>query len=117
MQLLRIAIATEKMSAMQNFYDQVFAAQFQGMNTEAGTFYQGQIGGLALTLVPNSLARVEAKQNRQQLSFLVENIEETLKKATDAGGQQQGEVLSAPEGRLAAVTDPDGNTIEFLQKA
>lgn len=115
MQLLRIAIAAENLTAMQNFYNQVFNAQLQGVETEVGTFYQGQIAGLALTLVPNSLAKVEAKQNRQQLSFRVQDLDATLNQARQAGGAQHGEVLTAPEGRLGAVKDPDGNTIEFLQ--
>jgi len=115
MQLLRIAIATQNLTAMQSFYNQVFNAQLQGVDTDAGTFYQGQIAGMALTLVPNSLAQVEAKQNRQQLSFMVQDLDVTLAHATSAGGLQQGDILTAPEGRLGAVTDPDGNTIEFLQ--
>ena len=115
MQLLRVAIAVSKEQEMLRFYNQVFKAELQPLPTEAGTFYHGQIGQLALTFVPNSLAQVEATQNRHQLSFLVADIKAVIADAADAGGQQVGELNIGSEGTIGAVSDPDGNTIELFE--
>ena len=114
--LVRIAIAAINVDKMVSFYNQVFDAQFQAIETGGGTFYAGQLAGLALTLIPNEVAQVDAKQNRQQLTFVVANLEEVLSKAVQAGGKKLVETLESPEGKQAAITDPDGNTIEFLEQ-
>lgn len=114
--LVRIAIAATKVNEMVHFYEQVFKAQFQSIKTEHATFYAGQMGGIALTLIPNSVAQVKAEQNRQQLSFVVDDIHKVLALAEKAGGKNLVDLIETPEGKQAAVTDPDGNTIEFLQK-
>jgi len=116
MHLIRIALAATDVPAMKLFYEQVFEAGFEALETPGGIFYHGQIAGLALTLIPNTVAQVKAEQNRQQLSFLVDKLEPVLDKAELAGGQRHGDILSGPQGRQAAVLDPDGNTIEFLQQ-
>ncbi len=115
MQLLRVAIAVSKEQEMLGFYNQVFQADLQPLPTEAGTFYHGQIGQLALTFVPNSLAQVEATQNRHQLSFLVTDIKASIAAAQEAGGQHIGELNIGSEGTIGAISDPDGNTIEFFE--
>lgn len=115
MQLLRVAIAVSNEQAMLGFYNEVFQANLQPLPTEAGNFYHGQIGPLALTFVPNSIAQVEATQNRHQLSFLVLDIKASIAAAQAAGGQQVGELNIGSEGTIGAVSDPDGNTIEFFE--
>jgi predicted enzyme related to lactoylglutathione lyase len=117
MHLVRITLAATDLQAMKTFYEQVFQAGFEVQQTPAGAFYHGQIAGLALTLVPNSIAQVRAEQNRLQLSFLVADLEATLSKAELAGGERHGEMIAGPQGKQAAMLDPDGNTIEFLQQA
>ena len=114
--LIRIAIAATKIEEMRRFYNLVFEANFEVQATEMGNFYQGQLAGLALTLVPNTVAKVVAEQNRQQLSLLVDNVEAVLAKAEQSGGKRLGDVLSGPAGYQAAIIDPDGNTIELLQQ-
>ncbi|MBF2053239.1 MAG: VOC family protein [Candidatus Sericytochromatia bacterium] len=116
MHLVRITLAATDLQAMKTFYDRVFQAGFEVQQTPAGAFYHGQIAGLALTLVPNTIAQVRAEQNRQQLSFLVPDLDAALSKAELAGGERHGEVLEGPQGKQAAILDPDGNTIEFLQQ-
>lgn len=116
MLLIRIAISVTRMKAMKRFYNQVFNANLQAMETAAGTFYHGDFCGFALTLVPNSIAQIEASHNRQQFTILVDDIEELLAKAEAAGGQRHGEVMAGPEGKQAGILDPDGNTIEIMER-
>ena len=113
--LVRIAIAASNVKAMVHFYEHVFDANFQSIKTEHATFYAGQIAGIALTLIPNTVAQVKAEQNRQQLSFVVADLEQVLALSEKAGGKNLIDLIDTPEGKQAAVTDPDGNTIEFLQ--
>ena len=115
MHLVRIALATTRMAAMRHFYNQLFDAKLEAVNTPEGTFYQGEIGQLLFTLVPNDVAKVEARQNRHQMPFWVEDIEKTLHAAIQAGGVKMQQSLETSSGKLLAILDPDGNTLEFIE--
>lgn len=115
MHLVRIALATTRMAAMRHFYNQLFDAKLEAVNTPQGTFYQGEIGQLLFTLVPNDVAKIEARQNRHQMTFWVDDIEKTLHAAIQAGGVKMQQSLETDTGKLLAVLDPDGNTLEFIE--
>ena len=115
MHLVRIALATTRMAATRHFYNQLFDAKLEAVNTPEGTFYQGEIGQLLFTLVPNDVAKVEARQNRHQMTFWVEDIEKTLHAAIQAGGVKMQQSLETSSGKLLAILDPDGNTLEFIE--
>lgn len=115
MHLIRIALAVTAPEKMQQFYNQVFQANLKAVETPSGTFYQGQLGNLALTLVPNSVAQIKAEQNRHQLSFWVDNLDASLRKVEAAGGKVMNEMIEGAEGKLVAISDPDGNTLELMQ--
>jgi predicted enzyme related to lactoylglutathione lyase len=115
MHLVRIALATTRMAAMRHFYNQLFDAKLEAVNTPEGTFYQGEIGQLLFTLVPNDVAKIEARQNRHQMTFWVDDIEKTLHAAIQAGGVKMQQSLETNTGKLLAVLDPDGNTLEFIE--
>lgn len=117
MHLIRIALAVTHLSEMVLFYNTLFQAELKPVKSGNYVFYSGQLGGIALTLIPNDIAQVKASQNRQQLSFLVPSIAEILAMAASSGGQLLGEIIESPEGKQAAVLDPDGNTIEFMERS
>lgn len=113
----RITVATLNMKAMVKFYEKVFDASLQAKSAYGTTLYEGSLANLNLLLCPNEVAKVQAEQNRHQLRFIVTDVEETLRRAWDAGGSLEGDIVEDAGEKVAAVRDPDGNTIEFRQPA
>lgn len=116
--LNRVTLATRNMAAMVQFYNKVFGADLvpvpqYGATTPA--FHQGNLAGIDLVLCPNETARVKATKNRQQLRFLVTDLEATMQLVKSAGGKIIGKVSEHHDEKVAAVHDPDGNYIEFTQ--
>jgi catechol 2,3-dioxygenase-like lactoylglutathione lyase family enzyme len=79
------------------------------------TLYQGKLGGISLLLCPNEIARAEAKQNRHQWRFAVNDVAETMRLALANGATLLNEVSVHEGAKIASVRDPDGNSIEFVQ--
>ena len=116
--LNRVTLATKNMAAMVQFYNKVFGAELvpvpqDGANTAA--FHQGNLAGIDLVLCSNETARVKATQNRQQLRFLVADLEATMQLVKSAGGKIIGKVNERHDEKVATVHDPDGNSLEFTQ--
>ena len=66
-------------------------------------------------MCPNEIAGVEAKQNRHQLHFAADNLDELASKAPEFGGSREEIVTDEAGERSLTVLDPDGNTIVFVQ--
>jgi predicted enzyme related to lactoylglutathione lyase len=118
MTLNRLTLATTKMAAMVQFYNQVFEAGLQPTNqysASAPVFYEGNLAGVSLLLCPNEVAKVKTAQNRHQLRFAVSDLEEAIRRVQAAGGKVDGRIVEQAGEKLIAVRDPDGNTIEFVQ--
>jgi catechol 2,3-dioxygenase-like lactoylglutathione lyase family enzyme len=113
--LTDLTLAANDMPGMVAFYNAVLAAELQPVEAYGTTLYRGRLGGLGLLLCPNEIAGVQAEQNRHQLRFRVARFEQALARAKAAGGTLRGEVLGEPGKRLAAVVDPDGNTLELSE--
>jgi catechol 2,3-dioxygenase-like lactoylglutathione lyase family enzyme len=111
MKLSSITIAVTQMDRMIAFYNAVFSANL----APQGPFYSGQLGEFGLLLCPNEFAGVEAKQNRQQFRFIVDDLDAVLKNGLGAGGEQIDAVQEANNQRIGSLRDPDGNSIEFCQ--
>lgn len=111
MKIDRVTIAINNMPAMLRFYNGVFDADLKLID---GTeFYAGTLAeGITVLFCPNDIAKVDAKQNRQQLRFIVEDLKPIRERVTEYEGQvlQQGDT---PDATTIGVMDPDGNTIEF----
>lgn len=114
-QLVHMTLATNNMPAMTNFYDAVFNAELQTQARFGTTLYEGRLGDLRLVLCPNEIAGVKAEQNRHQLRFGVKDIAATMRLALANGATLLNEVVEQDGVQLAAVRDPDGNSIEFMQ--
>lgn len=111
MKLTGITIAITNMDSMVAFYNAVFNAQL----TPQGPFYSGKLADFDLLMCPNQFAGVEAKQNRQQFKFMVDDVQAIIDSGVRAGGQQIDTVQEANNLRVGSLRDPDGNSIEFYQ--
>jgi predicted enzyme related to lactoylglutathione lyase len=50
------------------------------------------------------------------LDFTVDDIDEAVKRAVDAGGKLEGEIQRGPKGGLANLVDPAGNGVDLVCK-
>ena len=50
------------------------------------------------------------------LDFTVDDIDEAVKLAVDAGGKIEGEIQRGPKGGLANLVDPSGNGVDLVCK-
>ena len=48
------------------------------------------------------------------LDFTVENIDEAVKRAVEAGGKLEGEIQHGAKGGLANLVDPSGNGVDLV---
>ena len=115
MKLKKITIAPVNVEEMVRFYNGLFGSQLKPFEAYGTTLYHGHLAGLELLFCPNELLKIEAEKNRQQLSFVVDNMETTVQEVLRYGGEQRQEVTASPEGKTCGVIDPDGNTIEFVE--
>jgi predicted enzyme related to lactoylglutathione lyase len=111
MKIDRVTIAITDMPAMLRFYNGVFEAD---LTLIPGTeFYAGTLAeGISVLFCPNDIAKVEAKQNRQQFRFVVDDLKTIRDRVTAYGGS----ILNSKSSEnvdVMGVMDPDGNTIEF----
>lgn len=111
MQLVRVTIATLDMPSMVDFYNAVFDAHLAPYSAFASTLYKGSIGPLEVLLCPNDIAGVDARQNRKQLTFSVQNLAAVEARVKSVGGRI---VNRSDDGTILGVSDPDGNTLEFI---
>lgn len=61
----RITLAATKTDEMMTFYNAVLNTNLHPIESAAG-FYKGTLADYDLTMCPNSVADVNAEQNRQQ---------------------------------------------------
>jgi len=107
-------VATD-VPAMVAFYNSVFESDLKPWSAFGATLYRGTLGGVGLQLCPNEVAGVVAEQNRHQLRFQVPNLDAMLARVQAAGGALHGDLTQEGNKRLAAVEDPDGNTLELIE--
>jgi predicted enzyme related to lactoylglutathione lyase len=107
-------VATD-VPAMVAFYNAVFEAGLTPRAAFGATLYQGNLGGVGLQVCPNAVAGVVAEQNRHQLRFQVTDLDAVLARVQAAGGALHSAISQEAGRRLAAVVDPDGNTIELIE--
>jgi predicted enzyme related to lactoylglutathione lyase len=111
MNLTRITVAVTHMPEMVAFYNAVLDTHL----VAAAPFYRGNLAGIDLLFCPNQIAGVEAKQNRQQFRLEVDDLSAVLQRVKENGGQILNEGEESGR-RLAGIRDPDGNTLELVQR-
>lgn len=112
----KMTLCANNVTAIVGFYNAVLEAHFIPVSDDPAGFHKGQIADIPTLLCPNSIAQVDAKQNRQQFDFVVDDLENTVQAALEHGGtiiqaiEKQGSV------DVASVYDPDGNSLVFIQQ-
>jgi len=110
--LEQITLAAEQVEAVVAFYDAVFDTNLTGTDTPMGVIiYNGTLAGIPFQVCPNSLAAVNAQQNRQQFQFQVDDVAATYKAALANGGKSLQPVQAVNGIKVASVYDPDGNSL------
>ncbi len=113
--LLKITIACTDISAMTAFYSKVFNVEFKERDF-GFKMYSTKIGDINFLFCPNEIAGVIAEQNRHQFDYLVENIGEVIDRALSAGGLLHTELQKTETESNVTIQDPDGNTMNFIQR-
>ena len=114
----KITIAVVNMDAMKTFYARAFGAELKDIDMGGGVkLAGGRLGAYELLFCPREIAGVVAEQNTIQLRFVVPDVAASHKTALESGGtaispdaQRQGDRATWD------VRDPDGNSIELIQK-
>ncbi len=113
--LLKITIACNDIAAMRAFYSKVFSVKFEEHDF-GFKIYSTVIGGLNFLLCPNDIAGVDAKQNRHQFDYITDKIQEVIDNALSTGGSIHSELLKTGNESTVTLFDPDGNTMNFIQR-
>jgi len=113
--LLKITVACTDISAMTAFYSKVFNVKFQEHDL-GFKMYSAKIGDISFLFCPNDIAGVKAEQNRHQFDYLTDNIQEVIENALITGGSIHSELLKAGTESTVTLFDPDGNTMNFIQR-
>ncbi len=111
----KITIAVDDIMAMKDFYSGTFQIEFTSVELFGNTLYQGAKDGLTILLCPKTLAGVEADINTIQPRFVVKDVAATFRQAVASGGKSLTEIQEYDGELVAAVRDPDNNSLEFVQ--
>lgn len=116
MKLLKITLACTNLEKMTEFYSSVFNVNFSEHEFPSFKMYSGKIGDVNFLFCPNEIAGVEAKQNRHQFDYSTDNIDEVIEKGIYSGGRIHTDLQKTENESFVCLFDPDGNTINFIQK-
>ncbi len=93
----------------------MFGIPFKTIKIPKCSIYLGCIDDLQITLCPASMADIKAKDNRHQLTFLMDDIKNTIEKTKRYGGSIMQEIEETENVLQAAIRDVDGNSIVLKQ--
>jgi predicted enzyme related to lactoylglutathione lyase len=113
--LSKITIACTNISQMIAFYSKVFNVKFAEHEFSDFKMYSVNITDINFLFCPNEIAGVTAEQNRHQFDYTTDNIQEVIDNALSSGGSLHSELQKSDIGSSVTVSDPDGNTINFIQ--
>jgi predicted enzyme related to lactoylglutathione lyase len=115
MKVTEIVIACFNLKGMLAFYQNVFGLSFKDIKILQGVIYEAHFEGLKITLCTATIAGIKAKDNRQQITFQVDDVKSYIENVEKFGGTIISE-LQEPENYLqVAVRDVDGNSIVLKQ--
>ena len=111
----RLTIAVASMERMLDFYTSLLGIQFTAVELHGHTLHRATYQGLEILLCPRELAGVDASVNTIQARFVVRDVTIAY-----GHGVSHGTSLTAPamiDGEMvAALRDPDGNSLELRQE-
>lgn len=104
-------MAIVNMTAMVNFYTQVFELNFEPVEMFGTQLFKTKWGSFNVLFCPASLAGNNAQQNRHQLDIYLDDLDNSIKKVVSYGGQLMGEVSETDLEKSIGIIDPDQNTM------
>lgn len=116
MKISGLTIACFNIKGMSAFYQNVFQISFGTVKITQGNIYVGSIDNIQVTLCPASMANIKAEDNRHQLTFLIDDMNNALKKTKQYGGTVLQDIQEADTILQASIKDVDGNSIVLKQK-
>ncbi len=105
-----VSINTHRMVA---FYTAAFGADLKAFNAYGTKLFRGTMAGHGFTICPNEVVKIEANRSRHQLKYQVGDLKTTLGLALATGGALLSEMTQHGDRLVAAIRDPDGNSIEL----
>jgi lactoylglutathione lyase len=113
--LFRITLNSSQPELLLRFYS-VLGFHFSQKQVDKGSLaWLGQLGEMALE-VYGIKETFSGRSPNVQLSFQVAGIESIIEKVRDLKLQIMMEPLQSSIGTIAIVMDPDGRSIELIQK-
>ena len=114
--IIKLNIAVSDGEKMARFYRETFGIEWQKFEYSGYNFYSAKLGEMELMLAPKEIAGVDVAVNNIQLTFEVQNIEQTLTSACDNKGKIKDEIQVQDDIKVAGLLDPEGNTIEVIER-
>lgn len=111
-----VAVKCANMQSMIDFYTRAFGGQFEKVDIGGMECHFGQVAGLMLKLVPGRERSGFEDYPSHQLGFEVDDIDEVNAIAVACGGAIENEKFMQGDIAYGCVRDPDGNTIELMQR-
>ncbi len=108
-----IAIRAHNVDQMVAFYTNVFGGKFNKVDTGGLEAWFGQVAGFTMKIVGLRDDVDFEDYPVHQIGFIVDDVDEAVKKSIESGGRQAGEPMRQDNHVHGAVRDPDGNTIEL----
>lgn len=115
MKISELVIACFKVEEMLAFYQNVFNIPFESVKIPQGSIYSGFIDDIQITLCAANIANIKAKDNRHQLTFTLDDIEDAIKKTEMQNGTILQNIQETDTSLQASIRDVDGNSIVLKQ--
>ncbi|MCP4580195.1 MAG: hypothetical protein GY839_01160 [candidate division Zixibacteria bacterium] len=113
----KITIAVGKIDETVKFYSETFGISFNVMEIEGNKLYKGLLGDIEILLCPKAFAGIEATENTIQLRFVISDISVAIDKGVKSGGTILNDIFKSEGISYASLRDPNGNSLELIQKA
>ena len=117
MKISELVIACFNINEMVTFYQNVFSISFSEVKIPQDNIYNGYIDKIQITLCPADMAGIKAKDNRHQLTILIDDIKSTLDNTILYKGNIMQELVESEDFLQASIRDVDGNSIVLKQVA
>lgn len=111
-----MTLAVFKMQRMIAFYANVFGVEFEEKEMLGASIYRATFDHFNLMFCPADIAGINAGQNRHQFDIIVYDLEKTLKKAVEFGGEIIGEIAETESCKCVGIYDPDKNSMVLKER-
>jgi predicted enzyme related to lactoylglutathione lyase len=110
-----VVLKSDDVPQLLKFYQELGLKFDQRRHGAAPAHHSAMVGEVALQIYP--AGSMTTKSTNVRIGFTTEKINRAVDVAQKAGAKVLSEPTDSPWGTKAVVADPDGNKIEFLQKA